>query len=367
MFLYTVKEGRNMSENYSINVMMFGGRRCGKTSVLAAMQSSFEKSFGKGNLTISTADDDTLFTIEEKKREINNYFIHKGQSREFVPDDTPTTEVMEYKFEIGLKHKSNGSIIVNFIDYPGEWLGNKENFSKIKDIMKKSNVVIVAIDTPYLMEQTHSDAEEAVGEFNDRRNYSERIGEMLKKNFELNNGIKMVLFVPLKCEKYLHEGKMPLVYKKIRKAYETTFNYLDGNNKQKCIVAVTPIITFGCAEFQRFERDENHNIILDENYHLPKKALYIFTDTRYTEPQSQYCEQPMVYILAYVFEMARRLKENNANSSGFFGKIINWFEESFLNMPSADDYLLELDNVKKAMKTNDAQAGYYLVNNPLKF
>ena len=66
MFLYTVKEGRNMSENYSINVMMFGGRRCGKTSVLAAMQSSFEKSFGKGNLTISTADDDTLFTIEAK-------------------------------------------------------------------------------------------------------------------------------------------------------------------------------------------------------------------------------------------------------------------------------------------------------------
>ena len=170
---------------------------------------------------------------------------------------------------------------------------------------------------------------------------------MLKKNFELNNGIKMVLFVPLKCEKYLHEGKMPLVYKKVRKAYETTFNYLDGNNKQKCIVAVTPIITFGCAEFQRFERDENYNIILDENYHLPKKALYIFTDTQCTEPQSQYCEQPMVYILAYVFEMARRLKENKANSSGFFSKFINWFEESFLDMPSADDYLLELDNVKK--------------------
>lgn len=30
-----------------IKVMMFGGRRCGKTSVLAAMQSCFEKEFGR--------------------------------------------------------------------------------------------------------------------------------------------------------------------------------------------------------------------------------------------------------------------------------------------------------------------------------
>ncbi len=174
--------------NVNVKVMMFGGRRCGKTSVLAAMQSCFEKVFGRSNLTISAADEDTLFTIEEKNREIKGYFHNQGRSREFTPDSNPTLEIMEYRFNIGLKNKTDKNktgdgIVVDFIDYPGEWLADREKVKKIMPLIKQCHVIIIAIDSPHLMEQTHSDEEDAVGEFNDARNYSYRIGEWVKREY----------------------------------------------------------------------------------------------------------------------------------------------------------------------------------------
>ena len=259
-----------------IKVIMFGGRRCGKTSVLAAMQSCFEKEFGRSNLTISAADDDTLFTIEEKNREITGYFHNQGRSREFTPDSNPTLDIMEYKFNIGLKNKNSKGIVVNFIDYPGECLADREKSKKITPLIKQSNIIIVAIDSPHLMEQTHSDEEDSVGEYNAARNYCHRIGEWVKLYFsgKSNLSAKMILFVPLKC----------------KKAYSSTLNFFE-NNRQAYEVAITPILTCGAedkgVEFSRFARNEDGDIILD-SYHTPQKAIYIFTE-KMNEPKPLYC------------------------------------------------------------------------------
>ena len=47
-------------EALKVQVMMVGGRRCGKTSVLAAMKDNFETQFADTNLTIAIDDFDTL-------------------------------------------------------------------------------------------------------------------------------------------------------------------------------------------------------------------------------------------------------------------------------------------------------------------
>ena len=304
-----------------IKVMMFGGRRCGKTSVLAAMQSCFEKEFGRSNLTISAADEDTLFTIEEKNREIASYFHNQGRSREFTPDNNPTEEISEYKFNIGLKNKSSDSIVVNFIDYPGEWLADREKVKKITPLMAQSNIIIIAIDSPHLMEQTHSEAEDSIGEFNDARNYCHRIGDWVKRYFSSESDLsaKMILFVPLKCEKYYHHDQMGVLNKKIKRAYASTLNFFE-NNKQAYEVAITPILTCGAedkgVEFDRFARNDDGDIILDPNYGTPQKAIYMFTE-KMSEPKPLYCEQPMIYVLTYVLEMIRRIRKHQKDSAGF--------------------------------------------------
>ena len=351
-----------------IKVMMFGGRRCGKTSVLAAMQSCFEKEFGRSNLTIAASDDDTLFTIEEKNREIASYFHNQGRSREFTPDSNPTQDILDHKFNIGLKNKTSDGIIVDFIDYPGEWLADREKVKKITPLMKECNIIIIAIDSPHLMEQTHSDEEDAVGEFNDARNYCYRIGEWVKNYFagDSNLSAKMILFVPLKCEKYYHSGQMGVLNKKVKKAYASTLNFFE-NNGQAYEVAITPILTCGAedkgVEFSRFARDDDGEIILD-SYRTPKKAMYIFTE-KMIEPKPLYCEQPMIYVLAYVLEMVRRLKVQEKDSEGFFRGIWRVFQENFFNLASVQDFMSERDNIKKAMKKVDN--GYEIVSNPLNF
>lgn len=356
-------------KSVEVNVMMFGGRRCGKTSVLAAMQSCFESAFGRSNLTISAADEDTLFTIEEKNREIAGYFHNQGRSREFTPDSNATLDIMAYKFNIGLKTKTSAGITVNFIDYPGEWLNNRDKSKELTAIMKRSNIIIIAIDSPHLMEQTHSDAEDAVGEFNDARNYCYRIGEWVKNHFasESNLSAKMILFVPLKCERYYHEGRMNKLNKKIKKAYASTLNLFE-NNKQAYEVAITPILTCGGAdkgvEFSRFARDDEGEIIFDPKYNTPQKAIYIFTE-KMTEPAPLHCEQPMVYVLAYVLEMVRRIRQREKTSEGFFDGIWRYLQESFFNLASAKDFMSERDNIKKAMKKSGN--GYEIINNPLGF
>ena len=359
-----------MSEKaVEVKVMMFGGKRSGKTSVLAAMQSCFEKEFGRSNLTISSADDDTLFTIEEKNREIASYFHNQGRSREFTPESNPTLDILEYRFNIALKSKRSGKIIVDFVDYPGEWLADKEKVKKITPIMKESNIILIAIDSPYLMEQTHSDVEDAVGEFNENRNYCYRIGEWVKNYFsgESNLSAKMILFVPLKCEKYYHNNQMGILNKKIKKAYATTLNIFE-NNKQAYEVAITPILTFGAedkgVEFSRFARDDEGEILLDPKFRTPQKAIYIFTE-RMTEPKPLYCEQPMVYVLTYILEMVKRIKEQEKASEGFFGGIWRWFQEEFCNLASAKDFMRERENIKNVMKKSGN--GYEIISNPLNF
>lgn len=348
-----------------VNVMMFGGRRCGKTSVLAAMQSCFEREFNSTNLSIVTADNNTLTTLEEKHREIEDYFNNSGH-REFQPDDNPSQGISEHKFKIGLRNRRTDSIIVNFIDYPGEWISDAEHADELTNIMSKSHIIIIATDSPHLMEAIPEGNENGVGRFNDRRNYCYRIGQWVQNNFAAatNFSQKMVLFVPLKCEKYYHKNQMDLLNQKIKMAYSTAFNFFQ-DNKQTYEVAITPILTCGAedsgVEFSRFQRDINGDIDLDPHWKTPKKAIYIFTKKMPT-PQPIHCEQPMVYVLAYILTMLARQRQQ---SRGPLGDFWDWLQTTFGNFAAADDFLRELNIIKRKMKMNGK--GYEIICNPLGF
>ena len=144
-----------------VQVMMVGGRRCGKTSVLAAMKSNFEQQFAETDLTMSYADLETLSILEEKNNEIEEYFLG-SDNRTFSPDSNPTAEMTTYSLEVGIKDKRD-SMQVNFVDYPGEWLADKEHENLLFETMKKSQVLMIAIDTPHMMEEE--------GKYNERRNF----------------------------------------------------------------------------------------------------------------------------------------------------------------------------------------------------
>ena len=75
-------------EDLRIQVMMVGGRRCGKTSILAAMQSNFQELLADTDLTLVCSDMDTLSVLDAKHNEIDDYFNNMG-NRTFIPDNNP--------------------------------------------------------------------------------------------------------------------------------------------------------------------------------------------------------------------------------------------------------------------------------------
>lgn len=346
-----------------INVMMFGGRRAGKTSVLAAMQSCFEDQFGNSSLMITPSDPETIFTIEEKQREIESYF--GKNKRSFVTDDEPTMELNEYAFDVKLKSNDNSAMTIKFIDYPGEWLGDQNKIDLLNKYMEKSDIIMIAIDTPYLMEETPTAEDDSIGQYNDYRNYSKRIGFMLK-NMNLGGHPRMILFVPLKCEKYKNNGTLPIVATKIKEAYKPVFNIFEGKDASKAEIAILPIITIGKAEFAKFERDEDGEILIDEKWGTPSKAIFYFPDATAGKPEPLYCEQPVIYVLCYLLDRAAKEKKKKRDKLNPVGKwLMDNVWDKIWQIPSINDFLKEENSLRRKMKTKDD--GFEIVKNPLKF
>lgn len=338
----------------TIKILMLGGRRCGKTSVLASMQACFDKEFGSSNLTINIKDPKTMLELTKKFTEICEYYGN-DHSEIFCPDDSPTLEIRRYDLSISLKSKTNGKINFQFIDFPGEWLLDKEHIEELSALIKESVVYLIAIDTPHLMEQTHSENRDDIGDYNEKRNHSRIISELLKNELQPETQDKLILFIPLKCEKYKAANKMPLVKHKVKIAYSGLINHLNNpHNKVNCTLAVAPIYTLGTVEFKRFKRDAEHNIIIDNTYKTPTYPLYGFMDNANEKPEPQYCEQPLVFVLAFILEVAKKHK----NRSNIILKLIDTVREKFFDFPSADDYMKESQNLKNKMKKED---GYEII------
>lgn len=116
------------------------------------------------------------------------------------------------------------------------------------------------------------------------------------------------------------------------------------------------------VEFRYFDWDEKGKIIEDENFKLPKNVFYQIP-REMKEPKPLYCEQPAVYVLAYVLEMIRRIVQQKENERGTLGNLSAFVKNIFNSPASAQDFLNELDTIKHKMKRDGN--GYEIIQNPL--
>ena len=353
--------------NCTINVMMFGGRRCGKTSVITAMNRNFEDVFGgKGDLAISMPDYETMVAIEEKQQDINSFFLDKKYGDFNTDGHYYTADGSEYLFDLQVKGRSNHDrVTLSLYDFPGEWLNDKDKANLLEEKMKTCGVIMIAIDSPYLMEPM-SDvlrSENTVGTWNDQRNYCKRISNMVKNSFTPGCGMeqKMILFVPLKCEKYYACGQMGALNLKIKKAYDELLNYVTtGDVRKNYEVVIAPILTFGkdTVIFSRFEEDENGNPVMDARNRLPTVPLFKFQN-READYSPQFCEQPLLYALSYLLYQVEKTKRQLKWLNSF----IQLMGETFGNWASAKDFLTQRRKIIASLKTSGD--GYEILSDPL--
>ncbi len=357
-----------MQNKRVINVVMYGARRAGKSSTLASMIDNFSDIRDHTAFRLS-AINKTRKHIEDKQLELRGIYQNQEyiNAKRFPMDDNPTSKDDTYEFSLELQQKRKLKKITNLIFHDVRGEAFIQHDPKTTRLLQNADVIIVAIDTVYLME-----VEPAISQvFN---NVGTLINLLQKSGFG-ENGPKLLLFAPLKCEKYYYQNRMDEVTEKIEDSYGKLIDYLKiGTKKDRITIAVTPILTMGTIVFDDFKRDENDNICLIRNSNekglsnRPEVTYYKFYEKPcYFSPK--YCEQPILYILAFVGNMVKKNTKNNGLNtsikilltavSACFNLVVTLIGVWFLrNKIFSKSYDIAIKGLKKSGD------GYKIIQNP---
>jgi hypothetical protein len=234
-----------------LRVLMLGGRRCGKTALLASMFESIVNGIAKNYFKL--ADATTLKTkgieiqdsLNGKTAELKD-LLAKSSTSTFLVDQQPTNQWWDYRLKIKIGDRE---MFINFRDVPGEFCrkGN-EHETEVAEYVSQCDVFVIAIDTPYLMESAKPNNRLCNDGINDVVNRVPDIQQYLTciKDNEGKDS-KMVIFCPVKCEKWFKEGRIDEVNERLLQVYDTCITNLKGY--QKMDISIIPVLTAGNIEF----------------------------------------------------------------------------------------------------------------------
>jgi len=280
--------GGKAGKNSSINVLMIGSSGVGKTSTLTAMYEQFNRVIDK-NIDLQLIPDDiTSGKLNRKLSELKKQ-IATDTVRTY-PTVAGSKNFDSFQFFLAKDEDSKRRIEINFRDFPGGYLEIERQ--RVKEWLKESDVIVIPIDTPALLEEE--------GRYNEDVNRPHRLYEILrtiKGSFEDRD--RLVLFIPLKSEKYLNGNEYFTnhIRDRVESEYRDIIEFLSIDSiKSRVSIVMTAIQTIGDIKFSMIEKDEGKEpvFIYKKRDHLAK---YSPKDT----------EQPLKYILS--FAIATTLKQ----------------------------------------------------------
>lgn len=238
------------------NVLLLGGLLCGKTSVLASMydevKSKLSSYFSIRDITHGYENDQhnaLTGKLMEMKRFASNKYGNNGM---FCMDYAPSISYNETTLRFSKSGETKG-IDFLFTDVPGS-ICHGMHYDKVQDRVRKAETCVVVIDTPYLM----------LGNIveNMSRNMSGNIFSLLT-SIEYEKQIKQVLFVPVKCERWIQNGEGEKVVQKVEEEYSQIIDFLKKTNKVE--IGIIPVQTIGNIIFS--ELSEAYILSKDETMH----------------------------------------------------------------------------------------------------
>lgn len=347
----------------NVNILMLGGKRCGKTTVLASMCNEINKALAGTGMEISVLNEQTRQDLEMARTKIQQKLeIFKTPLTRVEMDDNPTSAQKTYSFRLTINGKGSG-IPFELHDIPGEWLTDTHQ-EQVKALIRNCQVIIIAIDTPYLFSKMTS---KGYGAYHEEYNKPLEITNFFKNSLSVSDiQDRMILFVPIKCERYYHLTNTPQLnvfnrnymrelVNAVSFGYQELILYLRSTQAlaSSCTIAITPILSAGGIDFVRFRKDEKTGRMV-ALYQEPE-----FLDPRERGYSPRFCEQPMVYALTYILVQAQL----NMKGKNPLFQVSN----NVISGRSQNEVQVALHTLRQKLKRSSglyAQDGYFIIQNP---
>lgn len=245
-----------------LKVIMMGGRRCGKTSALASLFEEMKNGQVKDYFTVSdrtileTKGFETQDSLNDKTLELQNMLeANKGNSNIFLVDQRPTNNFWRYTLHLQIPGQKK-EMDIEFRDSAGEFFeASGIHAQETEEYIKDCDVFVIVVDTPYLMGETDESTKElCTSSINLGTNRVQDIQNFLT-HIDNKDGkdAKMVVFVPLKCEKWAKEPNgLNKVTARIKEVYGTHIKNLSAYEKMN--ISIIPMQTAGNIVFSEFRK-----------------------------------------------------------------------------------------------------------------
>lgn len=387
----------------NIEVLMMGGRRCGKTSALSSIFDNMMNGTPKKYFTVAdktkyetkknpkTDKDEMQDQLLTKKAEMSD-FLEKGIGKEIIVDAGPTSNYWLYTLRLQVPANPNLYTDLKFYDAAGEFFSPSLHDDETTQFVKECDVFVVVIDTPYLMREDKLVTAGLNMAYN-------RIGEIQNFLTSINDkdgtDAKQVIFVPIKCEKWYKERRLEEVSAKVKEVYDSTITNLAAYTKIE--ISIIPIITMGGIEFVEMKQakillkngqmpmlkcceagklkvrladgsyytlkpDDKVNLdpnsTIDEDNPMVKPNSWFKIDNKELEPYN--CDQLALHIIRFMMRKGIAVRAAATAHKGFFWLLWDALKSVFGTMP-LETLKNKMDDISRDQVIRDSGNGITII------
>lgn len=233
-----------------LKVLMMGGQRAGKTSMLAGLIETMTHGKVKDIIDVKDITDSKPASLKLiKSIECLKWNLLSSYGKTYLIDEEKSGEFEEFMLEISIPNTDN-KMSIQFSDVSGEYYDmGRTHDEEVRKRVKEYDVFLIAIDTPNLMEAINPDNKLCNEAINNSYNHVNDIYTFLSEIDDKDGAdAKLVIFVPLKCEKWAKEGKINQVVERVKTVYKPSLHALSQYTNVE--VDIMPIQTVGNIVFQ---------------------------------------------------------------------------------------------------------------------
>lgn len=288
----------------TVDILMMGPSRVGKTSLLTSMYEQLEH---QGSVFTLHPDTNCNNKMQQLLIAFKKIFNTDGGLTVTDIGIKGGMAKNEYKFDINY----NGKLFqqLNFIDVPGNWYGPEATpiqIENVKKLVKESKIIIIAIDSPSMMEFINENNGEAL--YMEEVNTPSAISNTITKELSINDE-KLIILCPVKCETYVKDSRNEELLKRVTTAYEKLLNFCSKiEYKERICISITPIQTLGKVILHTAKEKK----VTNKKGEIKIEPEFIFKVENFGggSESIQYspvnCDKPLKYILPFLLSSYSR-------------------------------------------------------------